>query len=241
MPTKTNCNQYIIALRESGISIYTINSYIRGLNSFFTWLAENDHCEKVRMKPLKAPQRVLKVFSDSQIRLLLSFRPKTFFEHRLYAMVALALDTGCRVDELLTLTRNKVDLQNLLITVVGKGNKERVIPISIECRKQLFKFLRLHGFDFVFPTLHGGKVYYRSALAQFKALCKKQGITGVRLSWHVLRHTFATAYLRDGGNIVYLSRILGHTSVQTTQMYVQNNTADLALVHAKTSLLSRLL
>ena len=88
MPTKAHCNGYIIALRESGISIYTLNSYLRGLNSFFTWLAENDHCEKVRMKPLKAPQRVLKVFSDSHIRLLLSFRPKTFFEHRLYAMVS---------------------------------------------------------------------------------------------------------------------------------------------------------
>jgi integrase/recombinase XerD len=71
-------------------------------------------------------------------------------------------------------------------------------------------------------------------------LCKRQGVSGPRLSWHTVRHTFATCYLRDGGNIIYLSRILGHTSVNTTQMYVQNNVDDLALVHARTSLLNRL-
>jgi site-specific recombinase XerD len=144
------------------------------------------------------------------------------------------------VDELIGLERGNVDFDNLLVKVVGKGNKERVLPISPECRKIIFRFLQRHTFAYVFPTLHGGKVYYRSALDQFKKLCKKQNMTGVRLSWHTLRHTFATCYLRDGGNIIYLSRILGHTSVQTTQMYVQNNTADLALVHAKTSLLTRL-
>lgn len=240
-PTKQVCNGYVIALRESGISINTVNSYLRGLNSFLTWLHENEHIpERLRMKPLKAPQRVLKVFSDSQIRLLLSFKPKTFHEHRLYAMLCLAIDTGCRVDELITLQRNSVDFDNLLITVRGKGNKERTIPISIEIRKILFKFVQRHSFEFCFPTLHGGKVYYRSTLDQFKKLCKKQGVGGPRLSWHTLRHTFATAYLRDGGNIIYLSRILGHSTVSTTQLYVQNNTEDLALMHRKTSLLSRL-
>lgn len=240
LPTKQDCNAYVIALRESGITVATTNSYIRGLNSFFTWLHEGEHCEKLRMKPLKAPQTVLKVFSDSQIRLLLSFKPRTFHEHRLYAMVCLAIDTGCRVDELLTLRKSKLDFVNLLVTVNGKGNKERVIPISTECRKVLFKFVQRHDLDFVFPTLHGGKVYYRSALTQFKKLCKRQRIVGPRLSWHTVRHTFATCYLSDGGNIIYLSRILGHTSVNTTQMYVQNNTEDLAMMHKKTSLLSRL-
>jgi integrase/recombinase XerD len=104
----------------------------------------------------------------------------------------------------------------------------------------LYKFLQRHEHDFVFPTLHGGKVYYRSALDQFKKLCKRQGVSGPRLSWHSLRHTFGTAYIRDGGNLVYLSRILGHSSIQTTQIYVQNSTEDLALMHRKTSLLSRL-
>ena len=240
MPTKANCNQYIIALRESGISIYTINSYIRGLNSFFTWLHENEHCEAMKMKPLKAPKSVVKTFTNERIRRLLAFKPRTFTEHRLYAMLCLAIDTGARVDELITLTRNNVDFENLLIRVIGKGSKERIIPLSIECRKVLFKFLQRHDFDFVFPTRHGGKVYYRSALDQFKKLCKKQGVFGVRLSWHTLRHTFATNYLREGGNLIYLSRVLGHSDVSTTQIYVRSQPEDLALVHRKTSLLSRL-
>jgi integrase/recombinase XerD len=137
MATKQNSNQYIIALRESGISIFTINSYIRGLNSFFTWLAENEHCEAVKMKPLKAPKTVVKTFTNEQIKRLLAFKPRTFHQHRLYAMLCLAIDTGCRIDELLTVKRANVDPENLLITVKGKGSKERTIPISLECRNEL--------------------------------------------------------------------------------------------------------
>lgn len=240
MPTKAKCNQYVIALRESGISIFTINSYIRGLNSFFTWLAENKHCEAIKMKPLKAPKNVVKTFTNEQIKRLLAFKPRTFHQHRLYAMLCCAVDTGCRVDELITLRRDNIDMDNLLIKVQGKGSKERFIPISLECRKVLYKFLQRHDFDFAFPTQHGGKVYYRSALDQFKKLCKKQGVFGVRLSWHTLRHTFATNYLREGGNLIYLSRVLGHSDVSTTQIYVRSQPEDLAMVHRKTSLLSRL-
>ena len=75
----------MIALRESGISIYTVNSYLRGLNSFFTWLAENDHCEKVRMKRL----------TDKAATFLSS---EDMFEHSLYSMVATAIDMGCPID-----------------------------------------------------------------------------------------------------------------------------------------------
>ncbi len=240
MPTKANCNGYVIALRESGISIFTINSYIRGLNSFFTWLAENEHCAAVKMKPLKAPKSVVKTFTNEQIKRLLAFKPRTFHQHRLYAMLCLAIDTGTRINELVELRREQIDFDNLLLRVVGKGNKERIIPISLECRKVLYKFLQRHEFDFVFPTLHGGKVYYRSALTQFKTLCKKQGVFGVRLSWHTIRHSFATNYLREGGNLIYLSRVLGHSDVSTTQIYIRSQPEDLAMAHRRTSMLSRL-
>lgn len=192
------------------------------------------------MKPLKAPKTVVKTFTNEQIKRLLAFKPRTFTEHRLYAMLCLAIDTGCRIDEALSLTRSQVDFDNLLIVVNGKGSKQRVLPISVELRKVLYKFLQTHNHGFVFCTRHGGKVYYRSALDQFKRLCKKQGVFGVRLSWHTLRHTFATAYLREGGNLIYLSRVLGHSDVSTTQMYVRSQSKDLAMVHRKTSLLSRL-
>lgn len=240
LPTTQTCNNYVIALRQSGISISTTNSYLRGLNSFLTWLHTNGHIrEPLRMKPLREPQRILKTFSPAQVRQLLSYKPRTFHEHRIYAMVCVALDTGTRVDELISLRWDKVNLSDLFIAVLGKGNKERVIPISLECRKILYKFRLKHNFDLVFPTRHGGPVYYRSALAQFKKMCKKQGVEGLRLSWHTLRHTFASSYIRDGGNVFYLQRILGHTDIATTKIYVNSQLDDLALVHRKTSLLSQ--
>jgi len=153
-------------------------------------------------------------------------------------MLCLALDTGCRVDELLTLQRTNIDMDNLLIKVYGKGSKERVIPISLECRKILYKFLQRHSFDLCFVSKHGGKVYYRSALDQLKKLGDKVGVSG--LKWHTLRHSFATAYIRDGGNAFYLQKLLGHSDIQTTQIYVKAQIEDLSLMHKKISLLTRL-
>lgn len=241
VPTKQDCKNYVISLRENGVSITTTNSYIRGLNSYLTWLHENEHTpEKLRMVPLREPQKALKTFSDEQVKRLLAFKPRTFHQHRLYAMLCLALDTGCRIDELIGLRREAVDADNLLIRVVGKGNKERVIPISVECRKVLWKFLQRHENQFVFPTLHGGKVYYRSALDQLKKLCKKQGVNGVRTSWHTLRHGFAINHVRQGGDVFSLQRMMGHSSLEITRRYVNMNEEDLKLVHKKTSMLSRL-
>lgn len=241
LPTKHALKAYVISLREAGVSIPTTNSYIRGLNSYFTWLHENNHTpEKLRLQPLKAPQTVLKVFSDSQVKSLLSFKPRTFHQHRVYAMLCIAVDTGCRIDELISLEKSAIDLDNLLITVKGKGQKERKVPISLEARKVLYKFITKHDFDFAFPTKHGGKVYYRSALDQLKKLCKKQGVNGVRTSWHTLRHGFAINHVRQGGDVFSLQRMMGHSSLEITRRYVNMNEEDLKLVHKKTSMLSRL-
>lgn len=237
LPTNEKCNQYVIALRKSGISVFTINSYIRGLRSYFSWLDKHGK-GKATINLLKEPKRVVKTIQISEIKRLLGFRPRTFHEHRTKTLICLLVDTGIRIDEALTLKREKVDFDNLLITVVGKGDKERTLPISLECRKELFKFLSRHEFSFVFPTRHGGKVYYRSALDQLKRIADKVGVKGV--SFHKFRHTFASSYIRDGGNVFYLQRLLGHSDIQTTKVYVNVQTEDLSLAHRKFSLLSRL-
>ncbi len=113
LPTDEKCNQYIIALKKSGISTFTINSYIRGLRSFFNWMAKNSYAHAVNITPIKEPKRVVKTVGDEYIRLLLRFRPKTFHEHRIKAMFCLIVDTGIRIDEALSLKREKVDLNNL--------------------------------------------------------------------------------------------------------------------------------
>src|SRR5262245_23920656 len=95
LPTKQILNTWVVSLRETGIQITTINSYIRGMNSFLTWLHENEHLkEKLRIKLMKEPHKTLKVFNDQQLRKLLSYRPKGFYEHRLYTLLCLIIDTG---------------------------------------------------------------------------------------------------------------------------------------------------
>jgi integrase/recombinase XerD len=150
------------------------------------------------------------------------------------------MDTGLRVNELLCLTRQDVDLENLVLRVKGKGNKHRLVPMSIELRKLLYRHLAVQKHAIVFCTRDGCKVTQRNLLRDFKVGCEKLGIVGVRCSFHTLRHTFAVSYLRAGGNLFYLARILGHTSVKTTEKYLQSlGVEDLQEVHDRLTPLSR--
>ena len=145
-----------------------------------------------------------------------------------------------RISEALGIQREDIDLNNMLIRVTGKGNKQRLVPMSLELRKQLFRWLQKCPKDFVFGTRSGTKMTVRNFQRDFKAICAKLKITDVRCSPHTLRHTFAVSYLRAGGNLFYLSKILGHTSVKTTERYLQSlQPQDLQAVHDRLSLLTR--
>lgn len=238
--TKDTLKDFVIGMREAGLSPGACNVYIRSMNSFWSWCYANGHTkEHLKLKQLKTEKRIFKPLTDQQLRTILSFKPRTFGERRFHTLLYLALDTGCRVDELITLSRNNVDLENLFIRVVGKGSKERIVPFSIECRKVLFKCLQRHSFDLVFPTRHGGKLRYDNLKRDWNQLMTKLGIE-TDGAFHSLRRTFATNFAREGGNLFALQRILGHASIQTTQRYVGLSVEDLSLAHQKTSLLSRL-
>ena len=204
-------------MREAGVKPVSCNTFISEINAYLNWLHENGYLpERLRIEKLKTEQTVIKILPDATLKALLTFKPKLFGEWRLQAVLCLAIDCGARIEELLTLRRNAVDLDNLLIRVVGKGNKERMVPISFECRKGIYHFLKRHQFDFVFPTLHGGKVSYHNLNRDYRRLCEKLGIKKEG-SFHRLRHTFATNYTRSGGNVFYLSKVLGHTTLQMTK------------------------
>lgn len=239
--TRQHLSEFVMQTRGRGVSPASCNVYIRGVNSFLTWLYESEYLpEKLKIQQLKEEKKVIQTFSEAQLRAILSWKPSGFCQTRLHALLATLIDTGIRIDECLTITRDGVDLENLLLTVMGKGQKERIIPISVELRKILFKYLRKHNHRIVFCTYDGAKLSYHNTLRDFKLLAKKLGITGVRVSPHTLRHTFAKNYVRSGGNIFYLMKQLGHTNLAMSKRYVEVETEALQEVHAKTSLLSRL-
>lgn len=95
LPDRLMLNDFVIKLRESGMSAGGINVYIRGMNSFLSWLHENNLTnEKLRIKELKQEQKIIPTYNDTQIKTLLSFKPKKPSEHRTYALVCLLMDTG---------------------------------------------------------------------------------------------------------------------------------------------------
>ena len=238
--TKSQLSDRVTTLRQRGMSPACCNAYIRGINSFLTWLKENEHSpEHLRVKSLKTETRVMRTFSESQIRTIARLKPKSPSEVRLHALLCLVIDTGVRINEALTLERERVDFDNLLITVLGKGNKQRIVPISLECRRILHRLLKSHDFAFVFCTRQGGPLLYDNTRRDFNRLMERLGITGFDGSFHAFRRFFARNYVRNGGNVFYLQRMLGHTTLVMSKKYVEVDTQDLQTTHLKTSILAR--
>ena len=231
---------FVVALRDSGVSPVSCNTYCRAVNAYLRWLHEEGHATEVlRIPPMETEKKILATFNRSQVDAFLNWKPRLFAEYRLHALVALLLDCGLRIEEALQLTREQIDMDNLLVKVKGKGEKHRIVPMSIELRRVLHRWLSRHKFILVFPTVQGRRLYQRNTLRGLKLLGERFYVTGVRVSFHTFRHTFAVGYLRAGGNLFYLSRILGHSSVTTTEKYLQSlGVEDLQAVHDRLSLLN---
>lgn len=248
---KAKLSEFVVKMRESGQSPISCNTYISGVNSFLTWLYENGYtAEHLKIKQLKEEKKVIQTFNDEQLKMLISWKPVGFYEWRLYALVCLIVDCGVRIEEALTLELSKVDLDNLLLTVYGKGSKERIIPMSFELRKVLCRYLKLRtapGY-ILFCSRSGSRISYHNSLKYFKHLCKQLGITGVRCSWHTLRHRFAYKYAQSfaqmsgsaENGIFHLQRQLGHESLVMTRKYVELQPEDLKQAHMKTSIMQKL-
>lgn len=239
--TRASLIDFVATMREQGMSDSCADARIRGINPFLTWLYEND-CTKehFKIKRVKFQKKVMKSFTDSQVKAILSYKPKSFYELRLHTLLLLLLDCGIRINEALTLTRSQIDFENMLITVLGKGNKERVIPFSFELRKILFKFLRSHKFELVFSNRQGAKLSYNNVRREFNNLTEKLGIEGFDGSFHAFRRCFARNFVRSGGNLFYLQKLLGHTTLKMSREYVELETEDLQKEQHRTSLLNRL-
>jgi len=231
-------------LRTRGVSAISVNTYLRCINAYLRWLHIEHGQDQLKIPRLKEEQKILNTFSQQHIDRLLGWKPRRTSEQRVHALVCLLLDTGLRIAEALALTREDVDFDNLVIRVrVAKGGKHRIVPMSFELRKRIWKYTTRSKSPqqrFLFESRNHTMLTVRNVQRDFKLLCRKLRIEGVRTSPHTLRHTFAISYLRAGGNLFYLSKILGHSSVKTTERYLQSlQIEDLQAVHNRFSLLAR--
>jgi integrase/recombinase XerD len=247
MPTAQNLTQFVIKMREDGLSPTTCNITIRSFNSFLAWLHSNGHTPPLKLQQLKTEKRIMKTFTEDQMKTLLKWRPdKTRNQVRLYVVMCALADTGIRIAECLNLELKNVDFDNLLIIVTGKGRKERIVPISIELRKVLHRFItkqRVCRFQspYLFCTSTGTTMSYHNTVREFMKVVRSLGLEGFDGCFHAFRRFFGKNYLKNGGNLVYLQRLFGHSNIATTKMYLEDiDQEDLHRVHLQTSVLGRL-
>lgn len=246
-PTREDLTAAVLRMRQKGLKATGCNSAIRALNSYVHWATAgadvkcSPACRHPKIVQMKEPQCVLPTFSDKQIRLLVEWKPKGSIERRLHLIVLCLLDTGARIGEVLKLRVSDLNLDDLLVTLDGKGSKQRVVPISFELRKAIHRYVS----DFnrkpeslLFATSEETALHRRNVLRYVKRLCLSLGFTAPGRTLHATRHTFATGYLRRGGNVFLLQKVMGHSDLETTKRYAHMTTADLQAVHERLSLLS---
>jgi integrase/recombinase XerD len=238
--TEQGVKDFVINMRTAGLSPGGVNAYVRGVNSFLSWLSENGHAPKLKAQQVKAEQKVLKTYTEKDIKRIIGHKSKKAALKRLHTMICLMIDTGCRIDEIFGLQRKNADLENLLILVSGKGNKERIIPISREARALLYRYLQTHSFDLVFCTREGLPLKYDNIRRDFLELLAEAGVEKTDGSFHSFRRYFAKHYVKYGGNLFFLMKTLGHTTLAMSKKYVDADTEDLQAVHARTGILARL-
>ena len=200
--SKADLQSFVVHLRQRGVRPVTCNTWLRALNAVCRWLHEQGEISlPVKLASQRLEKRIVRTHEQPMLRAILSYRPKTFSHWRIHALVSTILDTGCRIEEVLNARIVDFDLANLLLTVYGKGRKERRVPFSIELRKLLFRFGQLKerseiSSDLMFPARKGGRWEQRNALRSYYCLLKRLGLP--RSGFHRLRHSFATEYLRHG-------------------------------------------
>jgi integrase/recombinase XerD len=233
-------------VQDRGLSGHTINCYLRSLRIFFSWLVSEDIVEYnpfERVKIPRPPRKVIPTFSDSQIQELLNAisagTPEGYRDH---TIVLTLLDTGMRVSELCHLKLDNVWLEEGMLKVLGKGNKERLIPMGKQVQRCLWRYISrfrpepLAASGNVIFLTQDGKPLTKDRVEKIMARYgRKAGLKGVRCSPHTLRHTAAVKFLRNGGDVFSLQRMLGHASLEMTRRYCELADTDVKRAHMTAS------
>jgi integrase/recombinase XerD len=239
---------YLDSMRAEGLSSGLIARDFGALKCYFRFLARERLIPQNPVQLVEKPrmeQKLIRPLSMDQVRVLLSkANQKRFTGHRVWTMAVLILDTGLRRAELLGLKRDDVDFGKGVLRVMGKGAKEREVPFGTTAKQALWNYLmrrgELAGQDFVFVSQFGDSVCPRWLNKSFKRLGELAGIKGVRVSPHTLRHTFATQYIKNGGDAFSLQQILGHSTLEMVKIYVGLADNDVAHLHRKFSPMDRM-
>ena len=183
-PTQADLTDLVIRMRQAGLKATSCNNRCRAVNAYLKWRGLPLHLPK-----LKEPQTVMPVYQMDDIKRVMTWKPQTWYDKRLQLLLLMLADIGARIDEALSLKWADIDFDNLLMTLHGKGSKDRKIPFSLELRKLLFRFKHEHSL--VFPTRDGERWSYRNCHRDVRRLCVRLSIVAPER----LLHSFALSML----------------------------------------------
>jgi integrase/recombinase XerC len=233
---------WIVSLVDDGISNVSINRKMQSLKAYYKFLLKTKQIELnplLKHKALKTPKKLQIPFSENEVADVLNQIPNPvgFEEIRDKLIIDLFYITGIRRTELIHLKIGNVNTSNRTIKVLGKRNKERILPLlPIVCQELNSYFGERAGLekvtdvDYFFLTKNGLKLndsfVYRLINTYFSKVSEK-----VKRSPHILRHSFATHLLNNGADLNSVKELLGHSSLASTQIYTHSSLSELKKVY----------
>ena len=214
--TNTRANRLVCA--------YTVDRYYTGLSALFRWAVDEGMIDINPMATIKKPRFQRKIIkgleSDICNKLIGYFNGKSLSDYRNRTILMMFLDTGLRLSELANLRVTDINMEQGIIKVVGKGDKERLVRIGLKTQKALWGYVarRNSNSDIIWHGKDNAPLTATGIAQMIRNLGKRLGIT---LSPHKLRHSFAISFLRNGANPFELQIALGHSTLEMTRRYTQ--------------------
>ncbi|HUW27137.1 MAG TPA: tyrosine recombinase XerC [Sulfuriferula sp.] len=222
----------LAGLHAQGLSGKSLARTLSAWRGFYHYLAKrhgysHNPCESLRAP--KSPRALPKALSPDQTQHLLEAQPDTPLHMRDLAILELFYSSGLRLSELAELKLAQLDLISGEVTVTGKGNKTRIVPVGMRAVQALTQWLaqRPTGTDHVFPGRGGAHLGQRAIELRLKLWATRAGLE-VNVHPHVLRHSFASHLLQSSGDLRAVQEMLGHASISTTQIYTRLDFQHLA-------------
>ncbi|MDD4035993.1 MAG: site-specific tyrosine recombinase XerD [Bacilli bacterium] len=226
---KNDIISYIEYLSKRKLSPKSIARNITSIKNFHQYLLKEKITKNNPSEHIESPKigkSLPKSLTIEEIDLLLNFKPKNAFQFRNKAMLELLYATGMRVSELVNLKIYDVNLNMGIVKCMGKGSKERIIPLGdfaiesilIYCNEYRPLLLKKKPTDYLFLNNHGTQITRQGFFIMLKKLAREQGIKR-EFSPHTLRHSFATHLVEYGADLRSVQELLGHSDISTTEIY----------------------
>lgn len=226
---KEDLKNYLVYLKKQYQNEKTISHHITSLRSFYKFLLMEKILTKNPISGIELPKlkkTLPHVLSEEEVNQLLDIQITDKYSARNKAMLELMYATGLRVSELINVKITDFDMEMALLRTMGKGRKERILPVGEYAMTAIQIYLQHYRDSFcikgpkeyLFLNNHGNKMTRVGFFKNLKKLAKEKGIK-TEFSPHTLRHSFATHLLNYGADLRSIQELLGHSSISTTQIY----------------------